>query len=65
MACKNVKCTSNFWTDLNEDIDDTVLKKGEFVASLGTNGLSLNILQITKDYQQDSTTPKTRIRKIF
>ena len=45
--------------------DDTILKKGEFVVFRGTDGLPFNILQLTKDYQQDSITPKTRSKGNF
>ena len=51
--------------DTETDTNDTILKKGKFVAFRGTDDLPLNILQLTKDYQQDSTTPKTRINGNF
>ena len=56
---------SNDDTQSDTDDDDTILKKGEFVVFRGTDGLPFNILQLTKDYQQDSITPMTRIKGNF
>ena len=49
----------------HDDDDDTILKKGEFFVFRGTDGLPSNILQLTKDHQEDSITPKTRIKRNF
>ena len=49
----------------NDEDDDTIFKKGEFVAFRSTDGLPLNILQLTKGYQQDSATPQIRIKGNF
>ena len=49
--------------DDDDDDDDTILKKGEFVVFRSTGGSPFNILQLTKNYQQDSITPKTRIKR--
>lgn len=59
----NSQSDANVDDDNNDD--DNILKKGEFVVFRGTDGLPFNILQLTKDYQYDSITHKTRIKGNF
>ena len=57
--------SDNTQSDTDDDNDDAILKKGEFVVFRGTDGLPFKFLQQTKDSQQDSIIPETRNKENF
>ena len=60
----SLRWNSNDDTQSDTD-DDIILWKESLLCFRGTDGLPFNILQLSKDYQQDSITPKTRIKGNF
>ena len=51
--------------NIAEEAEEHQLRIGDFILFRGTDGLIFNILKITKDYDPEIITPKTRINGDF